>query len=189
MDIFMPIAICVIFIILFTICGWCCKRKREGVVYGYGTTTVTDVTVQATPVVNPPYPVHHQTSPAPGYPVNNPPYPTNTPAHPHPQPVYYPYPSYQHSSAGAAYPRQYMPPSMPYPSTGGHPPYPPGPYPPQSTGPYPPTGPTPYPPASGGDYGQPPPYDVAVSSPPPVQPPPIREGYSKQSPYNPDYKG
>lgn len=34
MDIFMPIAICVIFLILFTICGWCCKRKREGTVYG-----------------------------------------------------------------------------------------------------------------------------------------------------------
>nr|CAI5835602.1 unnamed protein product [Callosobruchus analis] len=166
MDIFLPIAICVIFIILFTICGWCCKRKREGVVYGYGTTTTATDVIQATPVVNPPYPVHHQTSPAPGFPVNNPPYPTHTPAHPHPQPA-----------------------SMPYPSSGGHPPYPPGPYPPTSTGPYPQTGPTPYPPASGGDYGQPPPYDVAVSSPPPVQPPPIREAYGKQSPYNPDYKG
>ncbi|CAH1972479.1 unnamed protein product [Acanthoscelides obtectus] len=83
MDIFMPIAICVIFIILFTICGWCCKRKREGVVYGYGTTTVAN---DATPVVNPPYPVHQQTTPTPGFNVNNPPYPTSTPAHPHPQP-------------------------------------------------------------------------------------------------------
>ncbi|CAH1285435.1 unnamed protein product [Diabrotica balteata] len=52
-------------------------------------------------------------------------------------------------------------------------------------------GATPYPPQpyqqAAHDYSaNPPPYDVAVSQ-PPLQPPPSKEGYVKQSPYNPGY--
>lgn len=63
-------------------------------------------------------------------------------------------------------------------------PYPPAPV----ATPYPPAGGAPYPPApypSAADNVNPPPYDVAVSS-PPVQPP-AKEAYGKQSPYNPNY--
>lgn len=34
MDIIGPIVVIVICIIIFSICGWCCKKKREGTVYG-----------------------------------------------------------------------------------------------------------------------------------------------------------
>ncbi|KAJ8926544.1 hypothetical protein NQ314_021083 [Rhamnusium bicolor] len=151
MDIFMPIAICVIFLIAFSICGWCCKRKREGTVYG---------------LVVPPYPVdarhptpHSSGPPAPGFATHNPPYPTHTP---------YPQPGIAH-----------------YPPTGGSS----TPYPPHAgSTPYPPAVGAPYPPTSGSiDYNaHPPPYDVAVSS-PPVQPLPVKEAYGKQSPYNPNF--
>lgn len=34
MDIIGPIAVIVVCIIIFSLCGWCCRRKREGTVYG-----------------------------------------------------------------------------------------------------------------------------------------------------------
>ncbi|XP_018571780.1 extensin isoform X2 [Anoplophora glabripennis] len=179
MDVFMPIAICVIFLILFAICGWCCKRKREGTVYGQGP-NVTVTTQHSSAVVAPPYPIadRHpipQTCgpAAPGFATHTPPYPTHTP---HPQPGISPYPP----TGGITH---YAP------ATGGTP-YPPGgatPYPPGGVTPYPPGGVTPYPPDGHGNYSaNPPPYDVAVSS-PPVQPLPVKEGYGKQAPYNPNY--
>ncbi|XP_072398536.1 uncharacterized protein [Diabrotica undecimpunctata] len=73
---------------------------------------------------------------------------------------------------------------------GNQAPYPQYPF---NTGPVSPpmAGATPYPPQpyqqAAHDYSaNPPPYDVAVSQ-PPLQPPPSKEGYVKQSPYNPGY--
>ncbi|XP_023027586.1 uncharacterized protein isoform X2 [Leptinotarsa decemlineata] len=168
MDIFMALAIFVIFIILFTLCGWCCKRKREGTVYGYGpsVTVTTHTTSQPSqsPLVVPPYPVdpRHPTpysnAPNAGFNTHQTPYPT-------------------HAT------------TMPLPQSGSHP-YPPSgptPYPPGGPSPYPPAGnAAPYPPAAGDYSANPPPYDVAVST-PPVQPLPVKEGYGKQAPYNPHY--
>ncbi|XP_068895916.1 uncharacterized protein [Tenebrio molitor] len=158
MDVFVPIIIFVLLFLIFSICGFCCKRKREGTVYG------------PSPVVVPPYPVEprhptpHGGPPGPGFATNHPPYPTHTP-HPMPVPVFCPPP------VGAA-PTPY-PSAAPYPPVGptGHAPYPPvvG-----GTAPYP-------------DYSaQPPSYSEAISQ-PPVQPPLGKEGYSKQAPYNPNY--
>ncbi|CAG9821617.1 unnamed protein product [Phaedon cochleariae] len=183
MDIFMPLAICVIIVIIFTICGWCCKRKREGTVYGFGpSVTVTTTTTQPTqsPMVVPPYPIDarhptpHVAAPGMGFAAHQPPYPTQ-PAHPTPYnqtvthygPLPPPmgitgYPTYNNGA-------HHYPAAAPYPPTVA--PYPP------AAAPYPPT-----------DYNaHPPPYDVAVASPPPGQPALQKEGYGKQAPYNPHY--
>ncbi|XP_056636206.1 uncharacterized protein LOC130444881 isoform X3 [Diorhabda sublineata] len=93
MDVFMPIALCVIFIIFFTICGWCCKRKREGTVYGYGPSVTVTTTTQhvPSPQVVPPYPIdaRHPTPSnnlsGPGFFNAQPPYPIQTPNMPFPQ--------------------------------------------------------------------------------------------------------
>ncbi|XP_008195909.1 nematocyst expressed protein 4 isoform X3 [Tribolium castaneum] len=165
MDVLIPIIIFVLVFILFSICGFCCKRKREGTVYG------------PSPVVVPPYPVEprHPTpqsraAPAPGFATHTPPYPTHNP-HPLPAPV----PGYYPLAVGAT--------PVPYPPAGAAP-YPPA----VGPTPYPPAGP-PYPPGTAPypDYGaQPPSYSEAVSQ-PPVQPLPAKEGYTKQAPYNPNY--
>ncbi|XP_044264630.1 anther-specific proline-rich protein APG-like isoform X2 [Tribolium madens] len=174
MDVLIPIIIFVLVFILFSVCGFCCKRKREGTVYGLTgrNVTVTSQHISASPVVVPPYPVEprHPTpqrvavpAPGPGFATHNPPYPTHNP-HPGPGAAPAPYPP-----AGVA----------PYPPAVGPTPYPPA-------GPsYPSTGPpisSPYP-----DYGaQPPSYSEAISQ-PPMQPLPAKEGYTKQAPYNPNY--
>ncbi|KAJ8979638.1 hypothetical protein NQ317_001345 [Molorchus minor] len=149
MEVFLAVVLCVIFLILFSLCGWCCKRKRDGTVYGHApTVTINAQPIHHTPVVNPPYPVdaRHPTPQVagphpPGFAPNSAPYPASTP---YGQPL----PSIVAS---------------PYPPTGGSTPYPP----PAGGTPYPPVG-APYPPA---DHSiNPPPYDVAVSS-PPIHPP------------------
>ncbi|XP_060536148.1 uncharacterized protein LOC132708061 isoform X2 [Cylas formicarius] len=153
MDIIGPIAFIIICLIILSICGWCCKKRRPGFVYGQpnGTNvTVTTQPVHQSPLVNPPYPVHQGPTP-------------------------YNYP-----------PQTMMP--MPQPPPGVYPPPGGPPYPPNAGAPYPP-GPVPgmgapYPPQVGGAY--PPPYDVAMAQ-PPIQPPPSREAYGKQAPYNPNY--
>ncbi|KYB26407.1 hypothetical protein TcasGA2_TC033780 [Tribolium castaneum] len=183
MDVLIPIIIFVLVFILFSICGFCCKRKREGTVYG------------PSPVVVPPYPVEprHPTpqsraAPAPGFATHTPPYPTHNP-HPLPAPgelIFLNYtstlilslfivPGYYPLAVGAT--------PVPYPPAGAAP-YPPA----VGPTPYPPAGP-PYPPGTAPypDYGaQPPSYSEAVSQ-PPVQPLPAKEGYTKQAPYNPNY--
>ncbi|XP_057654541.1 uncharacterized protein LOC130892878 isoform X1 [Diorhabda carinulata] len=172
MDVFMPIALCVIFIIFFTICGWCCKRKREGTVYGYGPSVTVTTTTQhvPSPQVVPPYPIdaRHPTPSnnlsGPGFFNAQPPYPTQTPNMPFPQTVPHQY-GLPPPSMGIEGVRQFLhgiPNPTPIPSA------------------YPPT--TYY-----QDYhSNPPPYEVAVSQAP--APAPIaREGYIKQAPYNPNY--
>lgn len=131
MDIFLPIILCLIFIILFSLCGWCCKRHREGTVYGYNGTpvTVTTTHVTATPVVMPPYPVE--------------------PMHPTPHTIGVggPPPVGFVPAGGQAYPAY-----MGYPPTSGAAPYPPaGPY---ATGPLSQTAP---PPSYSEAVAQPPP--------------------------------
>lgn len=121
MDIFLPIVLCLIFIILFSLCGWCCKRHREGTVYGYNGTpvTVTTTHVSATPVGGaPPYPVE--------------------PMHPTPHTIGGPPP------VGFAPPMGQIggyPPYMGYPPVSGAAPYPPAA--PYSSGPPPQTAPPP----------------------------------------------
>lgn len=109
MDIVISIIFFVIVLIIFCVCGFCCKRKREGTVYGRESllfsfllilqlfhlvpnVTVTRQHISASPVVVPPYPVEarHPTpqtapvpAPGPGFATHNPPYPTHTP---HPVP-------------------------------------------------------------------------------------------------------
>ncbi|KAK5648983.1 hypothetical protein RI129_003875 [Pyrocoelia pectoralis] len=149
MDLFLPIVLFIVFCVLFSICGWCCKKHREGTIYGVPTTVT--VTSQPAPSVIPPYPV--QSVPPPGF------APTS---------------GYQ----AGPYPISTT--SYPPPPAGAYPP-PPGPYPPPNSAPYPPTT-TPYPPQQ-----LPPSYMEAVGQPPTEPRPPINEGYSKQSPYNPNY--
>lgn len=93
MDVFMPIALCVIVTIIFTICVWCCKRKREGTVYGYGPSITVRTTTQhiPSPQVVPPYPIDARHAipsnnlSGPGFYNTQPPYPTQTPNMPFPQ--------------------------------------------------------------------------------------------------------
>ncbi|XP_050315985.1 basic proline-rich protein-like isoform X4 [Anthonomus grandis grandis] len=160
MDILGPIIIVALCVVVFSICGWCCRRKkREGTVYGYG----PSVTVTSQPVPNQqPYPVHGGPPPPGVYPPGG--YPPAMPQ-----------------------PGQYPPPNV---GTGGYPPpagpYPPGPAGPYPPGAYPPAG---YPPPQAGGYqAHPPPYDVAVSMPPGQPQPPQTEAYGKQAPYNPHYQ-
>lgn len=152
----------IVIIILFSVCGWCCKRKRDGVVYGPGTVPgvhISSQPISSSPVVAPPYPVHqpavqpqpHLGAPAPGFNTGVTPYPSSMP--------------YQAQGASP------YPPTTPYPPAGGG-------------APYPPAGP-PY----SAPSIQPPPYDVAVSQPPMHPQPPVHEGYGKQAPYNPHYTG
>ncbi|RZC38583.1 shisa-5-like, partial [Asbolus verrucosus] len=131
--------------------------------------TVTTQPISASPVVVPPYPVEArhptpQTGPYPvGFTSHNPPYPTHNP---HP--------------VGAA--------AAPYPPVSAATPYPPAGPPVSTATPYPPTGPpagisAPYP-----DYStNPPSYSEAVGQPAVQSLPSAKEGYSKQSPYNPNY--
>ncbi|KAF2895125.1 hypothetical protein ILUMI_11055 [Ignelater luminosus] len=192
MDLFLPIVLFIVFCVLFSICGWCCKKHREGTVYGYAGQPNVTVSSQPASAIVPPYPVdarHAQPQPVPPVPGFTPaggyqtaPYPTATPYPPAPAPGFYPMP------IGGGYP-----PATPYPVNVAAP-YPtstPS-YPPASAAaPYPPaSAAAPYPPAPGGApypaQQQPPSYMEAVGQ-PPAEPHPINEAYSKQSPYNPHY--
>ncbi|KAF5280887.1 hypothetical protein FQR65_LT03036 [Abscondita terminalis] len=116
MDFFLPIVLFIVFCVLFSICGWCCKKHRDGTIYGVPTATVT-VTQPVSQNI-PPYPVdprHQQPLPPAGFVPNT---------------------GYQ----SGAY---QVPPISPYPPApaGGYPPATPYPtaYPPPHVTPYPPT--------------------------------------------------
>lgn len=173
MDLFLPIVLFIVFCVLFSICGWCCKKHREGTVYGYAGNPTVTVTTQPASQMIPPYPVDarhpqpHAVPPGPGFAptggYQSSPYPATTT----------PYPP----APGGGYP-----PATPYPVTVA------GPY-PTTTTPYPPTSAAPYPPASAAPYPvhhQPPSYMEAVGQ-PPTEPHQVTEGYTKQAPYNPHY--
>ncbi|XP_030764729.1 protein lifeguard 1-like isoform X2 [Sitophilus oryzae] len=115
MDLVGPIIVFIIIIIIVSICGWCCKRKREGTVYGYGPGNVT-VTTQ--PVPQQPYPVHG--GPPPGV-YGGTSYPP--PSMPLPQAGYYPPPPMGYPPHGA-YPPGPAPGGSPYQPPGGYPPHP-----------------------------------------------------------------
>jgi len=173
MDLFLPIVLFIVFCVLFSICGWCCKKHREGTVYGYAGNPNVTVTTQPAASVIPPYPVD--------------------PRHPQPVPGFMPAGGYQtgpYPVTTTPYPPPpgggYHPPAVPYPVSGaGAAPYP------TATPAYPPSSAAPYPPASTAPYPthqqQPPSYMEAVGQPPAEPHPPISDGYTKQAPYNPHY--
>ncbi|KAF5292369.1 hypothetical protein FQA39_LY03403 [Lamprigera yunnana] len=158
MDVFLLIVLFIVFCVLFSICGWCCKKHREGTIYGVPSATVT-VTSQPVNQSIPSYPVdqrhQQQVIPPPGF------APSGYQAGPYPVPPMTPYP----------------------PAPGGYPPATPyqAPYPPGNITPYPPA-------VSNYSVHQlPPSYTEAVNQPTAEPRPPVNEGYSKQAPYNPNY--
>lgn len=157
MDFFLPIVLFIVFCVLFSICGWCCKKHREGTIYGVPATTVT-VTQQPVTHNIPPYPVdprHQQQIPPTGY------APTSGyQSGPYPVTSISPYPP---APAGG------YPPVTPYPTA------------------YPPTTAAPYPPTAQNFSQLPPSYTEAVGQTLPEPRSPLNEGYSKQAPYNPNY--
>ncbi|KAB0803672.1 hypothetical protein PPYR_00642 [Photinus pyralis] len=157
MDLFLPIVLFIVFCVLFSICGWCCKKHREGTIYGVPATVT--VTTQPSASVIHPYPtqpvVPPGLAPMSGYQAG--PYPVSTTS------------TYPPPPAGG------YPPPGPYAVSSNSAPYPP------SAAPYPPSA-TPFPPQQ-----LPPSYMEAVGQPPTASRTPISEGYSKQAPYNPNY--
>ncbi|XP_062553116.1 uncharacterized protein LOC134218214 [Armigeres subalbatus] len=165
MDIFIPIIIFFVLFVFFSLCGMCCRRRRD-----QGAVIATPVVITSTQHHVGPYPVHVNTSA------------TGAPG---PAGVV----MQQHSTGTAIYPMQQHagPQVMPQPMPSYNPPpgsYPPQHYPPQQQiqplqqMPMPMPMPGTAPPAQAQAMMNPPSYDSVVT-----------ENYAKQAPYNPHYTG
>lgn len=167
MDIFIPIAICFILFVFFSLCGMCCKRRRD-----QGAIIATPVVITSTQHHVGPYPVSQMAAPppvggAPGAGVVMQHHNSGTGMYPVQQPM----PGYN-QSVGGAYPPQQYPAPQGYPPQGyqqqQH----------QMPMPMPMPVPGSAPPMANQAMMNPPSYDQIVS-----------EGYAKQAPYNPNYSG
>ncbi|XP_017775125.1 PREDICTED: extensin-like isoform X2 [Nicrophorus vespilloides] len=165
MEVYITILIIVTICILFSVCGWCCKRHKQGIVYGY--------TQQAVPTTNQNIVIQSSTT--------VPPYPTDV-RHPTPHVIQPPAPGFSVPPSNMYPPNTapgfYFPPQMGMPMGGGYPP---------AAG-FMPT--NAYPPPAMNNHSAPPPsYTEAVGSGgmPHPNPIPTNEMYAKQMPYNPNY--
>lgn len=126
MDIFIPIAICFILFAFFSLCGICCKRRRD-----QGAIIATPVVITSTQHHVGPYPVSQTAAPslgaapAPGVVMQQ--HTTGTGVYPMPQPM----PGYNSIPGGTYPPQPYptqaqgqmnMPMPMPMPNPAGGPP-------------------------------------------------------------------
>lgn len=166
MDIFIPVVIFFVLFVFFSLCGMCCKRRRD-----QGAVIATPVVITSTQHHVGPYPVHvHNTTAAA-------PPPTGGVIMQH------------HNSGTGVYP---MPPAsqgMPQPLPGYNPTpggYPPQPYPPQQQQHHqPPQMPMPMPiPGTA-----PPSVAAQAMMNPPSYDSVVTENYAKQAPYNPHFSG
>lgn len=168
MDIFIPIVICFILFVFFTLCGMCCKRRRDA-----GAVIATPVVITSTQHHVGPYPVSQTAAPT-------------LMASQHQGPVV----MQQHATGTGMYP---MPQQMPQPMPGFNPSGP-G-YPPhqhqqqqQSHLPYPNQPQMPMPMPGGGAAVAPPMATQAMMNPPSYDQV-VTEGYARQAPFNPNYTG
>lgn len=171
MDIFIPIVICFILFVFFTLCGMCCKRRRDA-----GAVIATPVVITSTQHHVGPYPVSQTAAPT-------------LMASQHQQQAAVV--MQQHATGTGMYP---MPPQqMPQPMPGFNPSGP-G-YPPQqqqSHMPYPnqPQMPMPMPmPGGGAGAAVAPPMATQAMMNPPSYDQVVTEGYARQAPFNPNYTG
>lgn len=164
MDIFIPIVIFFVLFVFFSLCGMCCRRRRD-----QGAVIATPVVITSTQHHVGPYPVHVNTSTAaaPGGVVLQ-----------------------QHSSGTGVYPMHQpgpVPQAMPQPMPGYNPTpggYPPQPYPPQQQ-----TQPLQQMPMPMPMPGSAPPLHTQTMMNPPSYDSVVTENYPKQAPYNPHYSG
>lgn len=170
MDIFIPIVICFILFVFFTLCGMCCKRRRDA-----GAVIATPVVITSTQHHVGPYPVsqtvaptltasqHHQQGT-----VVMQQHGTGTGMYPMPQPMAQPMPGF--NTSGQGYPpqqQQQQQSHLPYPNQ------------PQMPMPMPMPGAAAVaPPMPTQAMMNPPSYDQVVT-----------EGYARQAPFNPNYSG
>lgn len=159
MDIFIPIVIFFVLFVFFSLCGMCCRRRRD-----QGAVIATPVVITSTQHHVGPYPVHVNTGPG-------------------VTPVQSGVVMHQHTTGTGIYPMQQGPPAMPQPMPGYNPTpggYPPQPYQQQPLQQMPMPMPMPgtAPPAQAQAMMNPPSYDSVVT-----------ENYPKQAPYNPHYTG
>lgn len=109
MDIFIPIVICFILFVFFTLCGMCCKRRRDA-----GAVIATPVVITSTQHHVGPYPVSQSVAPpltASQQGVVMQQHGTGTGMYPMPQAMPQPMPGY--NPAGQGYPPQQS--QLPYP--------------------------------------------------------------------------
>ncbi|XP_055606644.1 uncharacterized protein LOC129754533 [Uranotaenia lowii] len=160
MDIFVPIAICFILFVFFSLCGMCCKRRRDA-----GAVIATPVVITSTQHHVAPYPVTQIPNQAAGPPMMQQ-HATGTGVYPMPQPMY-------NSMPGVEYPRQQQPMQQQqmYPAQQGMPMPMPMPQPGGISAPM-------APPVAAQAMMDPPSYDQVVT-----------ENYPRQAAYNPHYTG
>uniref|UniRef100_A0A023EGK8 Putative mrna cleavage factor i subunit/cpsf subunit n=1 Tax=Aedes albopictus TaxID=7160 RepID=A0A023EGK8_AEDAL len=166
MDIFIPIVIFFVLFVFFSLCGMCCRRRRD-----QGAVIATPVVITSTQHHVGPYPVHVNTSTAavaPGGVVMQ-----------------------QHGTGTGVYPMHQpgpvVPQGMPQPMPGYNPApggYPPQPYPPQQQ-----TQPMQQMPMPMPMPGTAPPLHTQTAMNPPSYDSVVTESYPKQAPYNPHYTG
>lgn len=165
MDIFIPIVIFFVLFVFFSLCGMCCKRRRD-----QGAIIATPVVITSTQHHVGPYPVH----------VHN----ANAAAPPTGGVI-----MQQHSSGTGIYPMpstQAMPQPLPgYNATPGG--YPPQPYPPQQQHQPLQQMPMPMPMPMAGTA--PPSVAAQATMNPPSYDSVVTENYPKQAPYNPHFSG
>lgn len=164
MDIFIPIVIFFVLFVFFSLCGMCCKRRRD-----QGAVIATPVVITSTQHHVGPYPVQVQ----------------NANAAPPPAGVIVQH----HNSGTGVYPPQAMPQPMPgyNPTPGG---YPPQPYPPQQPPPqHQPMQQMPMPMPMPMPGSAPPSVAAQTMMNPPSYDSVVTENYAKQAPYNPHYSG
>lgn len=169
MDIFIPIVIFFVLFVFFSLCGMCCKRRRD-----QGAVIATPVVITSTQHHVGPYPVHVS---------------TNAAGMPAPAPAPAGVIMQQHTTGTGIYPmHQSGPPSMPQPMPGYNPTpggYPQQPYPPQHQNQPLQQMPMPMPMPAGSA----PPLHAQAMMNPPSYDSVVTENYAKQAPYNPHFTG
>lgn len=162
MDIFIPIVIFFVLFVFFSLCGMCCKRRRD-----QGAVIATPVVITSTQHHVGPYPVHvHNTNAAAPARVVMQQHTSGTGVYPMPQAMPQPMPGYNPTPGG--YPQQSYPPQQQQQQHQHQ----------QMPMPMPMPGTAPPPAVAAQSMMNPPSYDSVVT-----------ENYAKQAPYNPHYSG
>lgn len=170
MDIFIPIVICFILFVFFTLCGMCCKRRRDA-----GAVIATPVVITSTQHHVGPYPVSQTAAPTlmasqhQQGPVVMQQHATGTGMYPMPQPMAQPMPGFNPSGPGYPPQQQHQQSHLPYPNQ--------------------PQMPMPMPMPGGGGAAVAPPMATQAMMNPPSYDQVVTEGYARQAPFNPNYTG